>query len=58
LFAVAQHAVDQPGQHVGHGGDGFRCAEPGAQTPELGSQISLTRHKRRAAATRGSDGKE
>ena len=41
LFSVPEHAVDESGQHVGHGGDGFGCAETCSQAAELGSQVSL-----------------
>src|SRR6202795_579049 len=40
-LAELQHAVEDSGQLIGHGGDGLRRSQAGAQAAELGSQRAL-----------------
>jgi hypothetical protein len=40
LLPVLQQAIDQSGEPVGHRGNGFGSAEPGAQSTVLGSEIA------------------
>src|SRR5215467_6353676 len=42
LFSIAQHTVDEAGEHVGHRRDGFWCTQTGSQATELSSQVCLT----------------
>ena len=37
-LAVFQHSIQEAGQFVGHGGDGFGGSQPGAQAAEIRSQ--------------------
>jgi hypothetical protein len=41
LLTVLQHSVDQSGQAMSHGGDGFGSTELGAQASVLRAQVCL-----------------
>ena len=40
-LSVLQHAIDQSGEAVGHGCDGFRGTELAAQASILGAEVGL-----------------
>ena len=42
VLTVLEHAIDQSGQAMGHGGDRFRSAELAAQASVLRPQVGLT----------------
>jgi hypothetical protein len=41
LLTILQHAIDQSGEAVRHGGDGFRSVEPGTQASVLRAETGL-----------------
>ena len=41
LLTIFQHSIDQSGQPVSHGGDGFRGAELAAQASVLRAEVGL-----------------
>ena len=41
LLTVLQHSIDQSGEPVSHGRDGFRGTELGAQASVLRAEVSL-----------------
>ncbi len=41
LLTILQHAIDQSGEAVRHGGDGFGSTELGAQASVLRAEIGL-----------------
>jgi len=41
LLTVLQHAIDQPGQPMSHGGDGFGSAELAMQASVLRPEVGL-----------------
>jgi hypothetical protein len=41
LVSPFQHAIDQAGELMRHGGDRFWCAEFAAETAVLGAQVRL-----------------
>src|SRR5258708_39656444 len=41
LLTILQHAIDQSGEAVRHGGDGFGSTQLGAQTSVLRAEIDL-----------------
>src|SRR3982751_1044180 len=49
LFAIPQHAVDQPRQLVRHGRDCFGRSEPSSQPPKVRSQRTLAIAQRRGS---------
>ncbi len=42
VLTILQHSIDQSGEPMGHGGDGFRGAEFGAQASVLSPEVRLT----------------
>jgi hypothetical protein len=42
LLSVLQHAIDESGQTMSHGGDSFGSAQPAAQASVLRTEVDLT----------------
>src|SRR5205823_74407 len=54
--APLQHPIDQAGEFMSHGGDGFWCAEFAAETAVLGAEVGLAPQQRGGCQTQGRGG--